>query len=288
MMAQNKTLLLAVLAAAIVFTGMSSTYVVNERERAVIVRLGEIVRVDEAPGLHAKAPYLDEVYPLSARLLAFNEEGQAFRTTDGKDGVADITAKWRIVDARQFYLSAGAQESTARVLLRQTIVRRLGDEFGKHTLKAVTGADWHQLTDALTATADQDARKFGVQIVEVRLQRVSVGTNQAVFERMRKERARLAGERREQGVEAADKARADAERARDAVLAEGYARSERIRGEGDARAAAIYANVGAVAPEFLSFYLSLNAYKESFKKKDDVLVLDPSSDFFKYMKRPTR
>jgi len=287
-MSQNRTLILIVVAAAIVFTAMSAVCVVNERERVVVVRFGEIARVEEIPGLHVKAPYVEEAYPLSARLLGHSEEAQTFRTGDGKDVVADIDLKWRIVDARQFYLSAGAQETAGRVLLRQAVVRRLGEEFGKRTLKSVTGGEWRQLTEALTVAADKDTRKSGIEIVDVRLQRVSVSTNQTVFERMRAERARVANERRAQGVETADKVRADAERARDAVLAEGYARSERIRGEGDARAAAIYANAGAVAPEFLSFYLSLNAYKQSFKKKDDVLVLDPSSDFFKYMRRPTR
>lgn len=283
-MSQNKLLIVVALAIVGLLIGASSVYTVNEREQAVVVRFGEIVHIDETPGLQWKLPLIDRVYPFNLRLLTLNEEVPAVRTSDEKEVVADLFVKWRIVDVRQYY----PQESNARNFLQQAVTRRLGDEFSKRTLAAITGGDWRQLTESIASAADKDARKIGVEIVDVRLQRVGVPVHARVFDRMRKQQTDLAKERIQQGSDAADRIKADAEQVRDVALAEGHAKAERIRGEGEARAAAIHAKAAAVAPEFYSFYQSLNAYKEVFKKKEDVMVLDPSSDFFKYMKKPTR
>ncbi len=287
-MNQNQLLVSIGLILLGVLIAVSSVYSVDEREKVVVVRFGKILRDDDAPGLHGKLPFIDDARSFNSRLLTLSEEAQSFRTADDKNVTADIFVKWRIVDVRQYYLAGGSQEAAAKNLLEPIVNRLVGDEFGKRPLKNVIAGDWHQLTDSLAPSADKDARKLGIEIVDVRLQRIGVPALSPVYERMKAERARVVNERRAQGAETADKIRVEAERSRDMVLAEAHARAERLRGEGDARAAAIYANAAAVAPEFYIFYRSLSAYKEVFRKKDDVLVLDPSSDFFKYMKKPTR
>jgi len=204
--------------------------------------------------------------------------------------VVDSFVKWRIEDALKFFLTVSGQEVDARRRLEQVINSSLRDEFGKRTVHDVISTDRQKIMDILTAYADQEARKFGIVVVDVRIQRVDLPeeVSQSVFQRMKAERLRIANELRAQGAEAAEKIRADAERQREVLLAEAYGKAERVRGEGDAKATAIYAGAYTRAPEFYSLYRSLIAYKESFRKKDDIMIVDPSADFFKYMKKPGR
>ncbi len=288
-MSQGKLLAIAVLALAVIATVASMVYVVDEREKVIVVRFGQILRHDDKPGLHLKTPFVDEARYFDARILTIDSDPQPFLTREKKYVVVDSFVKWRVLDARQYFLTVGGYETEARRRLEQIINSGLRDEFGKRTLNSVVSTERAQIMEVLTAYADREARRFGIQVVDVRLQRVDLPdeVSQSVYQRMKAERSRIANELRAQGEEAAEKIRADAERQREILLANAYREAERIRGEGDARATAIYANAYSQAPEFYALYRSLNAYRESFSKKDDILVVDPSSDFFKYMKKPS-
>ncbi len=288
----NQNRLIAAIALALIFVviAMSAVYSVDEREKAIVVRFGQVLRYNDMPGLHLKTPFLDNVRYFDARILTLDAEPTPFLTTEKKYVLVDSYVKWRVSDALQYYLTVGGQESEARRRLEQLVNSGLRDEFGKRTVKSVISVDRAKIMEILTAAADREARKFGLEVVDVRLQRVDLPpeVSQSVFQRMKAERSRIANQLRAQGAEAAEKIRADAERQREILLAEAYRQSERLRGDGDARAAAIYAGAANTAPEFYSLYRSLGAYRESFKSKDDVLVVDPSADFFKYLKKPTR
>jgi len=288
----NQTKLFAVLGVAllVLITVRSTFYMVDEREKAIIVRFGQVLRYDDAPGLHVKTPFLDEVRYFDSRILTLDAEPQPFLTKEKKYVVVDSFVKWRIEDALKYFLTVSGQETDARRRLEQVVNSSLRDEFGKRTVIDVISTDRQKIMDILTAYADQEARKFGIVVVDARIQRVDLPdeVSQSVFQRMKAERLRIANELRAQGAEAAEKIRADAERQREVLLAEAYGKAERVRGEGDAKATAIYAAAYTRSPEFFSLYRSLIAYKESFRKKDDIMIVDPSSDFFKYMKKPGR
>ncbi len=289
-MSQNKLLALLGLALLVLSILFASVYTVDEREKVIIVRFGQILRHDDPPGLHLKAPFLDEVRRFDARILTMDAEPQPFLTKEKKYVVVDSFVKWRIQDARNYFLTVGGQEAGARLRLEQIINSGLRDEFGKRTVIDVISTERHRIMEILTAYANREASKYGIDVVDVRLQRVDLPAevSHSVYQRMKAERARIANELRAQGAEQAEKIRANAERQREVLLAEAYRQAELLRGEGDARATAIYAAAYSRAPEFFSFYRSLNAYKESFRDKDDILILDPSSDFFKYLKQPGR
>jgi len=288
----NQTKLFAVLGVAllVLITVRSTFYLVDEREKAIIVRFGQVLRYDDAPGLHVKTPFLDEARYFDSRILTLDAEPQPFLTKEKKYVVVDSFVKWRIEDALKYFLTVSGQEVDARRRLEQVVNSSLRDEFGKRTVHDVISTDRQMIMDILTAYADQEARKFGIVVSDVRIQRVDLPdeVSQSVYQRMKAERLRIANELRAQGAEAAEKIRADAERQREVLVAEAYGKAERVRGEGDAKATAIYAAAYTRAPEFYSLYRSLIAYKESFRKKDDIMIVDPSADFFKYMKKPGR
>lgn len=288
----NQNQLIAVIALALVAIVVVSGafYTVDERERAVVLRFGEVVRHDANPGLHMKLPFVDSVRFYDRRILTLDAEARAFLTIEKKSVVVDSYVKWRIIDMPKFYVAVRGDELKARERLSQVINSGLRDEFGKRTLRDVVSGDRRKIMEILTVNADKQSREYGIEVVDVRIQRVDLPpqVSDAVFDRMRAERTRIAKELRAQGAEAAEKIRADADRQREILLAEAYRDSERLRGDGDARAAAIYARAYSVNPEFYTLYRSLNAYKESFRSKDDVLVVDPSAEFFRYFKNPRR
>jgi len=273
-----------------IVTMLSTFYSVDEREKVIVVRFGQILRHEETPGLHVKMPFLDDARYFDARILTLDADPQPFLTKEKKYVVVDSFVKWRVRDARQYFLTVGGQEPEARRRLEQFVNSGLRDEFGKRNVQSVISTERSKIMQILTEYSDREARKFGIQVMDVRLQRVDLPdeVSQSVYQRMKAERSRIANELRAQGEEQAEKIRANAERQREVLLADAYRQAERIRGEGDARATSIYADAYNRAPEFFALYRSLNAYKESFKKKDDVLIVDPSSDFFKYMKKPVR
>lgn len=289
-MNQNKLLAIACLALIGLLILNGTLYTVDERERAVVVRFGQVIRYDDQAGLHWKYPFLDTVRLYSAQILTLDAEPQLYPTIEKKYVVVDSFVKWRIIDVLKFHVAVGGDEAKARERLAQVINSGLRGEFGKRTVKDVIAGDRAKIMALLSVNADQDAKEYGIEVVDVRIQRVEfpAEVRDAVYRNMAAERARIAKELRAKGAEAAEKIRADAERQRDILLAEAYRDAERTRGEGDARATSITGKAFSVNPDFYSLYRSLNAYKESFRSKDDILVVDPSADFFKYFKNPRR
>ncbi len=289
-MTQTKLMALAGLILLAIILISSTIYTVDEREKAVVVRFGQVIRYDDKPGLHVKTPFLDNVRFYSSQILTLDAEPQLFSTVEKKYVVVDSYVKWRIVDVLKFYVAVGGDENKARDRLSQVINSGLRGEFGKRNVKDVISGDRRKIMELLSVSADRDASEYGIEVVDVRIQRVEFPpeVRDSVYRNMAAERARIAKELRAKGAEQAEKIRADAERQRDILLAEAYRDAERIRGEGDGRAVAITGRAFGANPEFYSLYRSLNAYKESFKNKDDIMVVDPSADFFKYFKNPRR
>lgn len=289
-MNQTKLMALAGLLLLVFIVVNATVYSVDEREKAVVVRFGEVVRLDAKPGLHIKTPFLEDVRFYDSRILTLDAEPQPFLTREKKSVLVDSYVKWRIIDLLKFYVAVGGDEMKARERLGQVINSGLRDEFGKRTVHDVISGDRRKIMELLSVNADKEASEYGIEVVDVRIQRVDLPNevSQSVYRRMEAERARTAKELRAQGAEIAEKIRANADRQKEILLAEAYRDAERLRGEGDARATAIYASAYSVNPEFYSLYRSLNAYKESFNNKEDILVMDPSADFFKYFKNPNR
>jgi len=287
-MKQNLSTVAMIAVAAIALLGLS-LFTVDQRQAAVVFQLGEIVSVKTQPGLYFKLPLVQNVRFFDKRILTIDTpEPERFITSEKKNVLVDYYAKWRIVDVKQYYVSVGNDEVQAERRLMQTINDSLRAEFGKRTVHDVVSGERDKIMEILRTKADQDARKIGAQVLDVRLKRVDLPqeVSESVYRRMEAERKRVANELRSQGAAEAEKIRADADRQREVILAEAYRDAQRIKGEGDGKASAIYAAAYGQNPEFYAFYRSLQAYRESFKNKNDVLVLDPSSDFFKYMKHP--
>ncbi len=227
----------------------------------------------------------------SPRILTLdNSDPERFITSEKKNVLVDSYIKWRIVDPKLYYISVSGDESRARTRLNQTVNAGLREEFGKRTVHDVVSGERDRIMADMVVKADADARKIGVQIVDVRLKRVELPTevSEAVYRRMEAERKRVANELRSEGAAEAEKIRADADRQREVIVAEAYRDAQKVKGEGDAKAAAIYSQAMGQGPEFYAFYRSLEAYRNSFRNKSDVLVVEPGSDFFKYMKNVGR
>jgi len=270
---------------AIIFS--MAAFTVDQRQVAMIFQLGEIVDVKTQPGLHFKVPFLQNIRDFDSRILTLDsQEPERFITSEKKNVLVDSFVKWRIVDVNKYYVSVGGDEARAKTRLSQTVNDSLRAEFGKRTVHDVVSGQRDQIMEILRQKADLDARKIGVQVLDVRLKRVDLPqeVSESVYLRMEAERKRVANELRSQGAGEAMKIRADADRQREVILAEAYRDAQRIKGEGDAKSAAIYAEAYTKNPEFYTFYRSLEAYRQTFKNKSDVLVLDPRSEFFKYLK----
>lgn len=289
-MTQTRLLAIAGLVLLAIIIVSSTVYTVDEREKAVVVRFGQVIRYDDKPGLHFKQPFLDTVRFYDSRILTLDAEPQLFSTVEKKYVVVDSFVKWRIADVLRFYVAVGGDEQRARDRLSQVINSGLRGEFGKRSMHDVIAGDRRKIMELLSVNADKDASEYGIEVVDVRIQRVELPTDVrgSVYRRMEAERARIAKELRAKGAEQAEKIRASAERQRDILLAEAYRDAERTRGEGDARATAVTGRAFSANPEFYSLYRSLNAYKESFKSRDDILIVDPSAEFFRYFRNPRR
>lgn len=239
------------------------------------------------PGLNVKLPLIQNVRYFDKRILTMDTpEPERFITSEKKNVLVDHFVKWRIVDPRLYYESVAGDEARARTRLNQTVNAGLREEFGRRTVHDVVSGERDRIMEQMRERADRDARTIGVQIIDVRLKRVDLPTevSDSVYRRMEAERKRVANELRSQGAAEAEKIRADADRQREVIIAEAYREAQQLKGAGDARATAIYAEAFGQSPEFYSFYRSLEAYRGSFAGKDDVMVVDPSSDFFKFMK----
>ena len=278
---------LAGVLALVVLTSMS-LFTVDQRERAIVFQLGEVKEVITTPGLHFKWPLIQNVRYFDARILTLDTpDAERYITSEKKNLLVDTFVKWKIADARQYYISVG-DELQAQTRISQTVNATLREEFGKHTVQEVVSKDRDDIMKVVRERANQDAKKIGVEIIDVRLKRVDLPqeVSESVYKRMDAERKSVANQLRSEGSSEAERIRAEADKEREVIIANAYKEAQRIKGEGDAKAAGIYAQAFGENPEFYAFYRSLEAYRSSFKNRSDVLVLEPNSDFFKYLKGP--
>lgn len=270
----------------------TSAFTVNQTQYVIVQRLGEIVSVNKEPGLYFKVPFVDNLKYFDNRILTLDWEQPAkFITSENKYMMVDSFVKWRIVDPVKYYVSIKeGGEAAAEDRLSKVVNAVLRTEFGKRTVRDVIAGERGAVMDNLRKTADAEARQMGIAVVDVRLKRVDYAEeiSKSVFDRMIAERKRLANQLRSEGAAASEKIRADADKQREVIIAEAYREAQKTKGEGDAKAAEIYNQSYSRNPEFYAFYRSQEAYKNSFKSKSDVMVLDPNSEFFKYMRSPNR
>ncbi|UGQ44873.1 protease modulator HflC [Massilia endophytica] len=266
----------------------STVFVVDQRKFAIVFALGEVKQVISEPGLHFKLPPpFQNVLYLDKRILTLDSaDADRFITAEKMNILVDSFVKWRIIEPRLYFVSFGGEENRARDRLAQIVKAALNEEITKRTVREVISGQRGKTMEAIRVKVVEEARKIGVQIVDVRLKRVEYveQINNSVYERMKAERVRVANELRSTGSAESEKIRADADKQRTVILAEAYREAEKIRGEGDAKASGIYAEAFGRNPEFYKFYRSLEAYRASFKNKADVMLVDPNSDFFKYFK----
>ena len=262
-------------------------YTVDQRQNAIVFQLGEVKDVVQKPGLHLKIPLLQNVRLFDMRILTFDDaEPLRFLTQGNRPVLVDSFVKWRIADVRQYYVSVQGDELRAATRIKQTVAGVLRDEFGARTVHEVVSGEREQVMNRVREKVDQDLKRIGVEIVDVRLKRVDLpqDVSESVYRRMEAERKRIANELRSTGAAEAEKIRADADRQREVLLAEAYRDAQRIRGDGDAKSAAIYAAAFNQNPEFYSFYRSMEAYRSTFRGRNDLMLIEPNSDFLRYFR----
>jgi len=262
-----------------------SAFTVNERELAIKLQVGEVVKSDYEPGLHFKIPVLQTVQKFPRRIMTIQDQPERIFTAERLALQVDFFVKWRIVDPVQFYTSTGGKQIIANDRLSEIIKNAIVTEFGQRSVSEAISVERAELMRDMLQTAKVTAQGLGVELIDVRVKQVEFpdDVRNSVYQQMREERKRVAAERRAQGQEIAEQRRAAADRERTVILAEAYRDSQKIRGEGDARAAEIYANAYQQDSEFYAFYRSIDAYRKSMGKTGDILVLGPDSDFFKYL-----
>ena len=287
MMNNRMGVLLAVVLSVVALASMT-LFTVDQRERAIVFQLGEVKEVITTPGLKFKWPFIQNVRYFDARILTLDTpDAERYITSEKKNLLVDTFVKWRINDARQYYISVG-DEVRAQTRISQTVNATLREEVGKRTVHEVVSEDRGEIMTSVRNRANQDANKIGVEIIDVRLKRVDLPqeVSESVYKRMDAERKSVANQLRSEGSSEAERIRAEADKEREVIIADAYKEAQRIKGEGDAKAAAAYAQAFGQNPEFYAFYRSLEAYRSSFKDRSDVLVLEPNSEFFKYLKGP--
>jgi modulator of FtsH protease HflC len=284
--------LLPILVGFLVLLGVASTtvFVVDQRQYAVVFALGEIRQVITQPGLHFKLPPpFQNVQYFDNRILTIDTpDSDRFITSEKLNIQIDTFVKWRITDPRQYFVSVGGSEIIASDRIQRSLRDALNNEVARQTVNDVISARRSQIVESVRGRVNEDAKQLGVQIVDVRLKRVDFApeVSERVFARMQSERQRVANERRALGTADSEKIRADADRQREVILANAYRDAQRMRGEGDGKAAALYSAAFGQNPEFAAFYRSLDAYRSSFRNRGDLMVLDPSADFFRYFRTP--
>jgi membrane protease subunit HflC len=264
----------------------SSVYVVKETERAVKLRFGRLIESDVRPGLHVKLPLADDIRKFDGRVLTLDANPESFLTVQKKRLIVDSFAKWRIADVDTYYKATGGNEAQAMNRLAKRVNDGLRNEFGSRTLNEVVSGERDQLMQDIKDGLNERVREsLGVEIVDVRVKRIDLPpeVSNAVFRRMKAEREKEARELRSKGKEEAEKIRSSAEREKTIIEATAYSESEQLRGQGDAQASATYAQAFSKDAEFYAFVRSLNAYRSSFSNKGDIMLVDPQSDFFKYL-----
>lgn len=284
---KNLGLILFSAVIALVLANMS-LYIVDQREHALVFRLGQIVKVKKEPGIYVKLPFVERVRYFDNRIVTLDGEDAAkFITSENKYMLVDSFVKWRITDPAKYYVSIKeGGEAAAEDRLAKVVNAGLRAEFGVRTVREVIAGERTDIMDNLREKANIEASQIGVQVVDVRLKRVdySEEISKSVFDRMTSERKRIANQLRSEGAAASEKIRADADKQREVIIAEAFRDAQNTKGDGDAIAIEVYAKAYGKSPEFYAFYRSTEAYKNSFKNKSDVMVLDPSSDFFRYLR----
>jgi len=273
-------IVVALLASGTLFT-------VDQRQNAIVFQLGEVTDVVQRPGLHFKWPLLQNVRLFDMRILTFDDaEPLRFLTQGNRPVLVDSFVKWRIADVKQYYVSVQGDEFRAMTRIKQTVAGVLRDEFGVRTVHEVVSGEREQIMARVRDKVDQDLKRIGVEIIDVRLKRVDLPTDvsDSVFGRMQAERKRIANEQRSTGAAEAERIRADADRQREVILAEAYRDAQRVRGEGDAKSAGIYAAAFSQNPEFFAFYRSMEAYRSTFRGRNDLMLLETNSDFLRYFR----
>ena len=273
----------------IVFFLSLSLFTVDQRQAALVFQLGEVVSIKKDPGLYFKLPLIQNIRYFETRILTMDPaDPERFITSEKKNVLVDYYVKWRIKDIEKFYVSFSGDERRAENRLSQTVNDGMRAEFGKRTVHDVVSGERDDVMEALRKSADIDSKRFGVEVMDVRIKRVDLPSevSESVYRRMEAERKRVANELRSTGSAEAEKIRADADKQREVIIAEAYRDAQRTKGEGDGRASAIYSEAFGKNPEFYAFYRSMEAYKQSFSSKNDVMVLQPNSEFFRYMKSP--
>ncbi|MCH7743229.1 MAG: protease modulator HflC [Proteobacteria bacterium] len=284
----TKLFVLGFIVVAAAILGMNSVFIVTEMERAVLLEFGKVVRADIPPGLHFKFPIINEVRKFDSRVQTLDAPAERYLTLEKKALIVDSFAKYRVSDVQTYYTSTSGDERRAKELLKQRINEGLRNEISKRTLHEVVSGERDELMEVLMTNLNKVAeQELGVTIVDVRVKRIDLPpeVSQSVYDRMNTERDIEAREHRAKGEELAVGIRADADRQREVVLAEAYSRAEQIRGEGDATAAATYASAYNKDKEFYRFYRSMSAYQRTFSNKSDILLVNPNSDFFRYLNK---
>lgn len=278
-------------AVIVLVVGLMSIFVVDERELVLKFRLGEIVRSDYDAGIYFKIPLVNNIKKFDKRILTLDARPAIYLTKEKKNVNVDFFVKWRISNVETFYKTmSGGNERIAAERLYTIVNDGLRDQFSKRTIKEVIAGEREEIMDESLKAANEQVDKFGIKLVDIRVKRIdfSEDISNSVYRRMEAERTRVAKDYRSRGAEAAERIRADADRQRTVTIADAYREAEKTRGDGDGKAANIYAKAYTKDSEFYSFYRSLNAYKESFNAQSDIMVIDPSSDFFKYFKKSTK
>jgi len=284
----NSRFLLGIVVAALGLLSVS-VFIVDEREKVIKFRLGEIIRSDYTAGIYLQLPFVNNIRRFDARLQTMDAQPARIITKEKKYVVVDAFVKWRIGDAEKFYTTMAGDIRQANRRIDPIVRRQLTQEFGKRTIQDLVSGDREKVMSLLTENMRKEVFKYGVEVVDMRVKRVDFeqDISENVFNRMRTERDRVARERRAKGRADGERIRADADREYTATLAAAYSTAQTTRGDGDATAAALYADAYGKNKEFYSFYRSLDAYKSSFSSKNDVILLQPDSDFFKYFGNPT-
>ncbi len=282
------TRILPVVLVVLLVLGAMSTYTVDQRDKAILLSLGEIKQANIPPGLHFKLPLVNNVIKFDARVLTLDARPERFLTIEKKNVIVDFFVKWRIHDAGQYYRSTRGQEAVAQSRLSQIIKDGLRNEFAKRTIQQAVSGERAEIMSSINKTSKELARDLGIDVVDVRISRIDLPeeVSDSVYQRMRAERARIAKELRARGREAAERIRAAADRERAVILAEAYQKAQEIRGDGDAMAADVYARAYQQDTDFYSFYRSMESYRKSFRDRRDLMVLEPNADFFRFFRSP--
>ena len=283
----GKSLITLVLLVIAVTLGASSVYYVDQREKAIVFQFGEIVRSNDEQGIHFKAPLINNVKFFDARVQTMDSDPELYLTRAKKNLVVDSFVKWRITNAADYYTRLGGLASNARSRLAQRVNDALRSEFGNRSVQQVISGDRVEIMDLVRTAMNREVASLGIEVLDVRLKRVDLdpGISERVYQRMEAERSRVAIDLRARGAEAAEVIRADADRQRAIIIAEAQQTAQEVKGQGDAEATAIYAEAFSRDREFYQMYRSLNAYRKTFASPDNLLVVEPDSEFFKYFKQ---